>query len=310
MGNSIVGPERQKEIEVGIDLEVNSRFSFDATYYIKSVEDLLLNARVPTSSGFGFQVTNAAKLRNKGVELGLNLALVNKQNLNWNARLSFWKNTSEVTELLVPAFTQGGFADFLGNYLIKEGFSPTTLIGVGPNPTIALNDGDDPTLQEFGNSEADFQLSWSNALKVGDFDLSFIWHLKQGGENINLSTLLFDLNNTTHDYDDKTLDPSGTLGNGDYRLSLLGSNTEPYIEDAGYLRLREIGVYYTLPADLIPGDGVFKIGFSGNNLINIFDYNSYDPEVSNFGSGELSNAVEVLPFPSSKRYDFHFRASF
>jgi hypothetical protein len=27
-----------------------------------------------------------------------------------------------------------------------------------------------------------------------------------------------------------------------------------------------------------------KIGLSGNNLVNIFDYNSYDPEVSNFGT--------------------------
>ncbi len=310
LGNSTVGPERQKEVEFGVDIEINRRFSFDATYYIKSVEDLLLNAAVPTSSGFSSQVTNAAALRNKGVEIGLNMNIINGQDLAWNARLSFWKNTAEVTKLLVPAFTTGGFADFLGNFLIKEGFSPTTLIGVGPNPTISLNDDGPPTLQEFGNSEADFQLSWSNNLTFGGFDLAFIWHLKQGGENINLSTLLFDLNNTTHDFDDNTLDPSGELTNGNYRLALLGSNTEPYVEDASYLRLREIGLYYTIPKDLIPGGGVYKIGFSGTNLINIFDYNSYDPEVSNFGANELSNAVEVTPFPSSKRFDFHFIANF
>ena len=53
-----------------------------------------------------------------------------------------------------------------------------------------------------------------------------------------------------------------------------------------------------------------RIGFSGNNLINIFDYNSYDPEVSNFGAGGLSTGVEVTPFPSAKRFDFHVKASF
>ncbi|MEE9371423.1 MAG: SusC/RagA family TonB-linked outer membrane protein [Saprospiraceae bacterium] len=310
LGNITVGPERQKELEVGIDLEINRRFSFDATYYIKSVEDLLLEARVPTSSGFSSQVTNAASLQNKGIELGLELGLVSSQDFNWNARIGFWKNTSEVTDLAVPAFTTGGFADFLGNHLIKEGFSPTTLIGVGPNPTIALNEGDTPSLQEFGNAEADFQMSWANNISYNNFDLSFIWHWKKGGSNINLSTLLFDLNNTTHDFDDITLDPEGVLGNGAYRLSLLGSNTEPYIEDSGYIRLREIGLYYTLPSSLIPGGGTFKIGFSGTNLINIFDYNSYDPEVSNFGANGLSNAVEVTPFPSSKRFDFHIKADF
>jgi len=53
-----------------------------------------------------------------------------------------------------------------------------------------------------------------------------------------------------------------------------------------------------------------KLGFSGHNLINIFDYNSYDPEVSNFGGNGLSTGVEVTPFPSSKRYMFQLSVQF
>lgn len=309
LGNSTVGPERQKEIEFGVDLELFRRFSLDATYYIKSVEDLLLNAQIPTSSGFSSQVTNAAELQNKGIEIGLNLGVLSTKDFNWGARFSFWKNTSEVTELLVPDFTTGGFADFLGNFLIQEGFSPTTIIGVGPDPTVGLNGGE-PSLQIFGNSEPDFQLSWSNNISYKNFDFSFLWHLKDGGSNINLSTLLFDLNNTTHDFDDVTLDPEGAMNNGDFRLANLGVNTDPYIEEAGYLRLREVGIYYTLPETFLSGVGRYTVGFSGNNLINIFDYNSYDPEVSNFGGNGLSTGVEVTPFPSSKRFDFHIKASF
>jgi TonB-linked SusC/RagA family outer membrane protein len=310
LGNSEVGPERQKELEFGADFEINNRYSMDVTYYVKSVTDLLLNADVPASSGFARQVTNAASLENRGVEIGLNLGLINTENLQLGSRFSFWKNTSEVTKLDVPAFTTGGFADFLGNFMVKEGFSPTTIIGVGSDPTVTLNGDGEPTLQVFGNAEPDFQLSWMNNLRYNNFDLNFVWHWKKGGSNINLSTLLFDLNNTTHDFDDMGLDPSGTLANGPYRLSQLGANTDPYVEDASYIRLREIGLYYTLPADLIPGTRSLKIGFSGNNLINIFDYNSYDPEVSNFGGGGLSTGVEVLPFPSSKRFDFHVVAEF
>jgi len=328
LGNSEVGPERQKELEFGADLEINNKYSLDVTYYIKSVSDLLLEADLPASSGFARQVTNAASLENKGIEIGLNLALVNTENFTFGSRISFWKNTSKMTQLDVPAYTTGGFADFLGNFIVKEGLSPTTIIGVGPDPTIVLNSGidengneifidadengidDRASLQIFGNAEPDFQMSWMPNLSYKNFDLSMVWHWKKGGSNINLSALLFDLNNTTHDFDDTGLDPAGELTNGPYRLSVLGSNTDPYVEDAGYIRMREIGIYYTLPGNLIPGTKSLKVGFSGNNLINIFDYNSYDPEVSNFGGGGLSTGVEVLPFPSSKRFDFHVIAEF
>ncbi|MBR9922877.1 MAG: SusC/RagA family TonB-linked outer membrane protein [Bacteroidetes bacterium] len=305
-GNENVGPERQSELEFGVDLGFsNNRFLFDATYYIKSVDDLLLNADVPTSTGFIRQVTNAAALQNKGIEIGLNANVVQSADFNWFARLSWWKNNATVTRLDVPSFTTGGFADFLGQYRIKEGESPTQIIGVG-DPEMADDDG----LVVFGDAEPDFQMSWYNSINFSNFSFTFLWHWKNGGENINLSTLLFDLNETTHDYDDIDLDPDGALGNGDYRLSQLGVNTEPYIEDAGYLRLREVGLYYTIPRSAFNDVCSVTVGVSGTNLLNFFDYNSYDPEVSNFGAGGLSSSVEVLPFPSSKRYNFHVRASF
>ncbi len=310
LGNATVGPERQKEFEVGLDLGFLNRFNLDATYYIKRVNDLLLNADVPASSGFAQQVTNAADMENKGVEIGLNAEVVRNDNLLWNARIGFWKNSANVTRLDVPAYTTGGFADFLGNFMVKEGYSPTTIIGVGSNPTVTLNGSGDPTLQVYGDAEPDFQLSWNNQMAFGDFNFSMLWHWKKGGSNINLSSLLFDLNNTTHDFDKVDLDPEGVLGNGDYRLSQLGSNTEPYIEDASYLRLREIGLYYNIPSAVTNDVLSVTVGVSGNNLINIFGYNSYDPEVSNFGAGGLSTGVEVTPFPSAKRFDFHVIAKF
>ena len=73
--------------------------------------------------------------------------------------------------------------------------------------------------------------------------------------------------------------------------------------------MREIGAYYKLPVTI--GDsGTLTLGVSGTNLINIFEYDSYDPEVSNFGAGGLSTGVEVTPFPSSKRVNFHIKANF
>ncbi|MEO5905822.1 MAG: hypothetical protein ABIQ11_03800 [Saprospiraceae bacterium] len=277
-GNSEVGPERQTELEFGFDVgAIRNRLLVDFTYYIKTVSDLLLEADVPWSTGFESAVVNAAELENKGIEIGAQFQAVNTRDFEWNTRLSWWKNDAVVTKLLVPSYTTGGFADFLGQFRIREGHSPTEIIGVGPNP-------DDEGLVVFGDAEPDFQMSWFNTLRWKNFDFSFLWHLKEGGSAINLSSLLFDLGQTTWDYDLIDLDPAGLLGNGPYRLSQVGSNSGPYVEDASYLRLREVGLYYNLPEKFL-GDVGLRLGVSGTNLINIFDYNSYDPEVSNFGSG-------------------------
>lgn len=300
LGNADIEPERQKELELGFDISgFSNKVSLDFTYYLKTVEDLLLRSQIPSSTGQNVKVVNAAELENEGVEIGLNLNLVNTSSIQWSSRTSFWRNTSEVTRLDVPSFQTGGFADFLGQFRIKEGHSPTEIIGVGPNP-------DEDGLVVFGDSQPDFNMSFMNTVRFKNFELSMLWHWKQGGENINLTSLLSDLSGTSFDYDQIDLDPSGQLGNGEFRLSVLGSDSGPYIEDAGYLRMREVGLYYNIPK-AITGKFIqsVKVGFSGRNLINIFDYRSYDPEVSNFGGQGLSTGVEVTPFPSSKTYNFH-----
>ncbi|MFZ1678744.1 MAG: SusC/RagA family TonB-linked outer membrane protein [Saprospiraceae bacterium] len=303
LGNASVAPERQKELEFGVDVgALKNRLLFDVTYYIKTVENLLVEADVPLSTGFISRVTNAAELENKGLEIGADYEVIRSSDFKWNTRLGWWKNNAKVTKLLVPSYTTGGFADFLGQFRIKEGHSPTEIIGVGANP-------DTDGYVVYGDAEPDFQMSWFNTLTWKNLDLTFLWHWKKGGQAINLSTLLFDLGGTTHDYDDVDLDPAHVLGNGPYRVSQIGVNSDVMIEDASYIRLREIGLYYTLPKTFVK-DVNLKLGFSGTNLINIFKYNSYDPEVSNFGSDGLSTQVEVNPFPSSKRFDFHIVAEF
>ncbi len=315
-GNPDVGPERQKELEFGADIGfMNGRFGLDVTFYTKRMEDVLLQLDVPTSSGFTAQVDNAAELENKGVEIGLNATVVQNSNFSWNSTLSFWKNQSKVTRLDVPAFNDGGFAAALGTYRIEEGSSPTQIVGTydGSGFTTADSLALDPNMDGFavyGNSEPDFQLSWFNQISFGNFDLTFLWHWKKGGDNINLTTLLYDLAGNTWDYDDTGLDPEGNLSNGDYRASQAFVNPDPVIEDASYLRLREIGLYYTLPNNLLPSLKRVQVGVSGRNLINIFDYNSYDPEVSNFGNNVLGNTVEVTPYPASKFVNFHLNVNF
>ena len=308
LGNDEVEPEKQSEIETGFDIGVmDNRILFDFTYYKKSVTDLLLSALIPTSAGYTTQIINGAELENQGIEMGLSVLAVDKPDFKYNTSLNFWFNRSKITELRVPAFNTGAFGATLGTLRIEEGQSATQLVGIDPNNP----DG----VTKWGDAEPDFQLSWSNSITWKNFDLSFLFHMKQGVENVNLSTLLTDLNGTSPDFDNGGLDPSGQLPNGPYRLSQLGVSAEPFVEDASYIRLREVGLYYNLPKDMLLTtfngtlNGV-RVGFSGFNLLNFFDYNSYDPEVSNFGGDGLSTGVEVTPFPSAKRYFFHLALEF
>ena len=208
----------------------------------------------------------------------------------------------------MPAFNDGAFGATLGTYRIEEGKSPTQLVGIGDS---AIDKVDPVTkLAVYGDAEPDFNLSFSNNLTWKNFELSVLMHWKKGGENVNLSTLLSDIFATSPDYDKKSQDPTGQKTNGAYRLSILGVTARPWIEDASYFRVREIGLSYTLPGKWFKDIARVKVGFSGRNLINVFDYNSYDPEVSNFGIDAISSNVEVTPFPSAKSFHFNVSATF
>ena len=315
-GNPDIGPERQKELEYGLDLGfLENRISLEVSFYNKTIDDLLIRADVPTSSGFTATVKNAGELENKGIELGLNAAVIDSDNFSWNTNIKWWKNTSEITRLDVPSFTEGGFAASLGTFLIEEGSSATQIVGnfIADDFTageIAAMDPDGDGLIVLGDAEPDFQTTWFNELSYKNLDLAFLWHWKEGGDAINLTTLLTDLAGTSSDYDDTGLDPSGELTNGQYRASRAFADTRLVVEDASYVRLREIGLYYTFPDHWIKAIDMIKLGVSGRNLINIFDYNSYDPESSNFGNNVLANNVEVTPYPASKFVNFHLNVNF
>ncbi|MEM7185755.1 MAG: SusC/RagA family TonB-linked outer membrane protein [Bacteroidota bacterium] len=315
-GNPDIGPERQKELEYGLDLGVlNNRFSVEASFYIKTIDDLLIEADVPTSSGFTTKVINGGELENKGIELALNAAIFDTEDFTWNTNIKWWKNKSEITRLDVPSFQEGGFAASLGTFLIEEGSSATQIVGnyIASDFTaaqIAEMDPDGDGLIVLGNAEPDFQTTMFNQLSYKNWDLTFLWHWKKGGDAINLTTLLTDLAGTSFDYDDTGLDPTGELTNGQYRASRAFADTRLVVEDATYVRLREIGLFFTFPDGWIKFTDQVKVGVSGRNLINIFDYNSYDPESSNFGNNVLANNVEVTPYPASKFVNFHLNVNF
>jgi TonB-linked SusC/RagA family outer membrane protein len=307
-GNATIGPERQTEIELGTDISFfKNRLNFEVTYYLKNIDDLILLVNTPSSSGFTSAWRNAADLENKGFEFAVDATPVASKKLTWNTRASLWLNRAQISRLEVPAYNLGAFGATLGTYRIDTLASPTQLVGIGPS----TQEGDkSDQFFVYGDAEPDFQMSFNNSLRFGDFEFNALVHWKAGGENVNLSTLLSDIFGTSPDFDGTNVDPTGASPNGAYRLSQLGVSASAWIEDASYVRLREVGLMYRIPPSLFNNKAKLRVGFSGRNLLNFFSYNSYDPEVSNFGTDAISSNVEVTPFPSAKSFFFTLGATF
>jgi len=307
-GNESLGPEKQSELETGVDVGLlKNRVTLEVTYYTKKVDDLLLNVQIPTSSGFSFAWKNVATISNKGIEIALNAIPIHNNDWNWSSGVNFWKNEAKVTRLDVPAFNTGAFGATLGTYRIQQGKSPTQIVGIaGPGDKVDPESG----LGVFGDAEPDFQLSFTENVTYKNWEFSALVHWKEGGKNINLSTLLSDIFGTSPDYDKISLDPAGVMANGPFRLKALGTTAAPWVENSGYVRIREIGLRYHLPKQWFKNIADVKVGFSGRNLFNWFKYNSYDPEVSNFGVNAISSNVEVTPFPSAKSFNFDVSVNF
>jgi len=306
-GDPNIKPERQKELETGIDFSVlNSRLGFELTYYTKSTDDFLMLQSLPSSSGYSSKWVNAGDLRNRGVELGVNALPIESRNVTWNTSVNFWLNRSKVTRLIIPPIPQGSFGYVLGSFQIEQGKSATQIVGLNGSGVGVL-----------GNAEPKFQMSTYNEVTFfRKLSLRFLVNWKYGGDNINLTSLENDFGGTSVDYDKVT----NKLGVPDavYRIMQIGTSARIFVQDASYLRLREVGLYYSF--DKIPGHVVknIRVGVSLNNYITITKYKSYDPEVSNFGFGStqqglstgLSTGVDVDPYPASKRADLHISISF
>ncbi len=297
-GQPNIEPERQAEFETGIDFSVlNGALNFELTYYKKNIYNFLMLSNPPSSSGFATSWLNAGDLQNKGVELSLNARPVTTRNFVWNTTLNFWLNRSLVTRLIIPPTPQGSFGYVLGSYQIQQGASATQILGLSPTGIV-----------KWGDAEPIFQMNTYNELTfMNKFSLRFLLHWKNGGQNVNLTNLENDFGGTSADWDAQTIQKG--VPNGAYRISQVGTSAQEFVQNSGYVKLREIGLYYsfsTTANNFVKG---IRLGVSMTNFFVWTKYTSYDPEVSNFGTGFSSN-VDVDPYPATKRADFHISLDF
>lgn len=316
VGNPTIEPETAQEMEWGVDVGLlKNRVTLEATYYDKKVFNLLNPYTLSPGTGVTqFNAYPVGDLQNRGIELALGVTPVQVTNFSWTSQLQYWVNRSKITRLEIPNTVVGSGFSIYGRNQLRLGESPTRWYG-SPN-VVDANGVAQATRYE--DAQPKFQVSFANQFKLfRDFDFSFLLHTSQGNYNSNLTIKQKDTGGTTVDWSrvDNLYENLG-LPNGRSRLPTNPNVTaREFIQNASYVRLREVALYYTLPKTLLTnlfGNVVssVRIGSSAQNLLTFTDYQGYDPEVSNFGNQSVGASVDNAAFPNSKRIFFHLSVDF
>jgi TonB-linked SusC/RagA family outer membrane protein len=112
LANENVKPERQAEIEFGLDLAfLKNRLGLTLNIYNKKVNDLLINRLVAPTTGFSSLLDNVGKLENKGFEIVLTGTPVQTKDFSWNITGIYNQNRNKVINTgqnLILFATNGG----------------------------------------------------------------------------------------------------------------------------------------------------------------------------------------------------------
>lgn len=165
--------ESTSQANIGFDLGFfQQRLTLTADYYNKETYDLLLNANLPSTTGYTSAFKNIGKTRNEGLEFTLNTVNIDKKNFGWNTSFSIAFNKNKVLALtenqesILSTVNWDQFYRSLPGYIAKigepigqmygfiwDGLYQTSDFDLLPNGTYLLKD----LVPTNGNARANIQ---------------------------------------------------------------------------------------------------------------------------------------------------------
>ncbi len=295
LGDAGIRPEAETEIETGFDLTMfNSRAQFSATVYQKRLSDLLLQASVPPTEGHQNEWFNGGQFTNQGIELSLTMTPVQMRQLggiSWVSTNTFYRNYSRVDALPTTPGPIGNTFGF-GEGFLAVGRSVSELV----NASAILPNG---LPQQVGDVQPAYRMDFGNEITFGPVRLYGLVDWSRGGSAINLTDLYFD---------GAGLTLLGDSAKGAQRFAQSNKNPTIYVEDASFVKVRQLSASYTLP------NRVFaftrgritsaKLSFTAYNVFNWYKYDGLDPEISANGNQQITRGQEVTGYPPARSYFF------
>ena len=89
-------------------------------------------------------------------------------------------------------------------------------------------------------------------------------------------------------------------------------NYEEYVEDGGFIKLREIALSYRFDQPFVRSFGASSIDLrvAGRNLITWTDYSGLDPEINIFSANTVARGVDFATTPVPRTFVFSLTYNF
>lgn len=336
-GNKGLKPEKMKSLEVGLEMKFfKNRLGFDISYYDNQNEDLILSVPISGTTGYTNQILNAASMYNKGIELVFSATPALTNSFRWDLLVNFTKNENEVTELAkgVPNVSLGGFTSVQMRAIRYQSYG--SIYGTKWKRNTAgellLTDKGYPQMDGkmvfLGNALPEWTMGITNSFSFKGITLSGLIDIKHGGKMWNGTKNVmkyFGTHKITENRDatkvfEGIIESTGQKNTQSVKLDQYywinvenGWNgpTEPAIEDAGWIRLREVTLSYQIPTAAVNRIGLSSatVSVTGNNLLLITDYTGVDPETSLMGASN-AQGLDYFNMPGTKSLVFGLKLNF
>mgnify|MGYP000027112444 CR=1 FL=1 len=332
--------ERTASYNAGISSEFfNSRLTVTLDAYYKKTTDLLLQVPVEHTTGHGTALRNVGSVTNKGVELAVGGVLVRNKNLNWVANFNIAHNKNLVTSLgnatsIIPEF-EGATLGYISPLIITVGQPLGTFYGykfkgivqkdtdVSALPAQSINsldpgnpiyenvngdnvvDTQDQTI--LGNSQPKFTYGFNTSFSWKNLDVLITFAGSYGNKLYNGLATRLTKGSTYYNALASVADrwtennPSNLIQKASNELTVVAESR--YVEDASYLRVKNIQLGYTFPVKKITSDAKIRLFMSLQNFFTITGYSGYDPEAARNGMDEhsaLYQGVDMATYPVAK----------
>lgn len=346
--NPNLKPEKQRTFELGTELKLFKEvLSLDLDYYNTLCTDQIAQGfRASYGTGYVLNTANNSSVRNEGLEISLGINAIQKKDFNWNIQLNFNHMWSKVLKIPSPIDIAGGdyydastwiYLNARGGLqkghstgtLTSYGYKRQDLTAAGANG-ITSNNGqvlispttglpvNDATFRIRGDRTLDITTGITNSLRYKNWNFSFLWDLRLGGDVFNATNMYLTVNGKSAKTKDR-LTPrviQGILQDGLQNTSTPTKNSilvtpyynytyynstnmpeEDYIEhNIKCLRLRDISVSYNISEGYLKKyiSGIRSIGLfvTCNDLVMFTNYSGSDPS-ANAGNASLRGVGAV-----------------
>ncbi|MDR3367264.1 MAG: SusC/RagA family TonB-linked outer membrane protein [Prevotellaceae bacterium] len=348
--NPDIRPERTQSTELGLELGLfNNRAQIDVALYNTNSIDQILNVQTSSASGYEYQLINAGKINNKGLEVQLNAVPVKIKDFSWSLGLNYATNLSEVVELDENGLLEKYVIGTLGTQVVAAvGERYGALYGTAYKRDAANNIvvGDngiprtDPNNKVLGHYTPDWTGGFTSNFAYKNFDLSVLIDASIGGS-------LFSGSAQTGYYAGvykATLPGRGaefggvtwTDGNGQVRddgiifqgvkedgtpntvilsaedyYHALYEIDEVWVYDASYIKLREVKLGYSFNGNLIKKVGLEGLTLSlvARNLAFLYRTTKDIDPEAAFNTSNVQG-VETLTLPTTRSLGFNINLKF